>query len=390
MATTETPARKGILHSCRIQQSFPNATLVHFPEPISIRLGSERGYRLFFEPLDTLPHLLVAHDVRPGRTLVVTDTHVAEHYRGRLEQALVEAGWTPRTLILPPGETTKSNEHLQAIYDAALAWGIDRHTPVLALGGGVVGDLAGFAAATLLRGLPLVQIPTTLIAQVDSAIGGKTGINHDVGKNLIGAFHQPLFVCIDRSTLQTLPEREWTSGLAEVVKHALIADRALVARLEAEWQAVLDRSDTVVPEVIHRAAAIKASVVSEDEREAGRRAILNFGHTFGHAIERVAGYGTFTHGEAVALGMRAALYLSHVRHPELPLERADRLVQQIPVPPGLGELATTDLMDAMQADKKARAGSLRFVVLRSIGEAYVTGDVSTADVEAAWAFAGGT
>ena len=358
-----------------------------FPPSIDIDLGPERRYAIHFRPLHDVPTLLGQHGLRTGRCLVVTDEHVAAHYRSPLEEALQAAGWTPHGIVVPPGEQTKSAAHLQRIYDAALGWGLDRKTPLLALGGGVVGDLAGFAAATLLRGLPLVQLPTTLIAQVDSAIGGKTGINHAVGKNLIGAFHQPRFVCTDLSTLSSLPAREWTSGLAEVVKHALIADPDLFDFLERRWDDVLGRVPAVCEEMVVRAARIKAAVVSEDERESGRRAVLNFGHTFGHAIERTGGYGRFTHGEAVALGMRAALHLSHALHPEVPLERADRLVRRIPIHDDLSTLPTDQLTAAMASDKKVEAGTLRFVLLDHLGHAYVTPDVTPEQVEAAWAFA---
>ncbi len=354
--------------------------------PIRIALGEGRGYDVVFRPLEETPALMTAAGLRRGRCLVVTDANVAAHYRAPLEAALTAAGRRPRVLVLPPGEATKSPEHLQAIYDAALAWGIDRKTPVLALGGGVVGDLAGFAAATLLRGLPFIQLPTTLIAQVDSALGGKTGINHRLGKNLIGAFHQPVFVCADRRTLRTLPAREWTSGLAEVVKHALIADADLFAFLSERWEDVLAGAPEVVAEMVPRAARIKAEVVSEDEREHGRRAILNFGHTFGHAIERAAGYGQFTHGEAVALGMRAALFLSHRLHPGFPFAEADALVRRIPVPGGLSAYPVEALMQPMRLDKKAEAGTLRFVVLRDVGSAYVTDRVAPETVAEAWAF----
>lgn len=358
-------------------------------DPIPVTLGPDRRYAIQFRPLREVPALMKAAGLRRGRCLIVTDANVGRLYGEPLEAALLGAGWSPRTITVPPGESTKSLPHLQSIYDVALSWGIDRKTPVLALGGGVVGDLAGFAAATLLRGLPLVQVPTSLIAQVDSAIGGKTGINHVVGKNLIGAFHQPALVCADRSTLASLPEREWTSGLAEAVKHALIADVDLIGYLERHMPAILNRDTSVTDDLIYRAAAIKADVVGEDEKEAGRRAILNFGHTFGHAIERVAGYGEFTHGEAVALGMRAALYLSRCLHPDLPLERGDRLVSQIPVQGRLAALPTAQLMQAMRADKKADGKTLRFVVLRRLGEAYVTAEVQRDDVEAAWMFAKG-
>ncbi len=351
---------------------------------VRVELGPDRGYEVVFRPLEAVPRLMRAAGLRPGRCLLVTDETVEALYRPVLEKALQADGWHPLVIVLPPGETTKSPDHLRRIYDAALTFGIDRKTPVLALGGGVVGDLAGFAAATLLRGLPLVQLPTTLIAQVDSALGGKTGINHPLGKNLIGAFHQPALVCADLRTLTTLPERAWTSGLAEVVKHALIADADFVAFLEAHMDALLQRRADVVAEAVRRAAAIKAAIVSEDEKERGRRALLNFGHTFGHAIELVAGYGHFTHGEAVALGMRAALYLSHRLHPDLAFARAEALVRRLPVPAGLNTCRVDDLMNAMQRDKKVEAGTLRLVLLRRLGEAYVTPAATLEQIREAW------
>lgn len=354
---------------------------------ITITLPGDRSYPVRFAPLAAVPALLDDAGLRRGRCLVVTDANVAALHLPPLREALEKAGWTPRLLVLSPGEATKAPAPLQAIYDEALAWGIDRQTPLLALGGGVVGDVAGFAAATLLRGLPLVQLPTTLIAQVDSALGGKTGINHAQGKNLVGAFYQPKLVGADLSTLATLPEREWTSGLAEVVKHALIADVALFEFLETHTPAVLAREADAVAEMVPRAARVKAEIVSQDEREQGRRAILNFGHTFGHAIEREAGYGRFTHGEAVALGMKAALHLSHALHPDFPLARARALVEQIPIPAGYADLDRRALTEALQFDKKIEAGTLRFVVLRRLGAAYVTAAVDRALLDAAWSAA---
>lgn len=355
-------------------------------QSISVALPAGRDYAIRMASLADVPAILSETGIRPGSCLVVTDKHVATHYLGPLSKALADSAYSPTTIILPPGEATKSPSALQTIYDAALDAGIDRETPILALGGGVVGDLAGYAAATLLRGLPIVQLPTTLIAQVDSAIGGKTGINHAIGKNLIGAFHQPRVVIADLSTLNTLTEREWYSGLAEVVKHALIEDLELLALLEQQWPAILRRDADVVAEVVFRAAAVKAHIVAKDEREAGRRAVLNFGHTFGHAIERVAGYGRLTHGEAVALGMRAALRVSGTLHADLPVERADRLVGSIPTRHPPKDMPMDALMAAMRADKKVRAGALRLVLLRRLGEAYVTGGVPESDIHAAWAF----
>ncbi len=345
---------------------------------------AERSYDIRFQTLDSLPSLLGDLGWRAGRCLLISDENVAGLYTASMAEMLSHQGWSPVTITLPPGETTKSLEHLERVYDVGLSQGIDRGTPVLAVGGGVVGDLAGFAAATLLRGLPLIQVPTTLIAQVDSAIGGKTGINHAAGKNLIGAFYQPRLVLIDANVLRTLPEREWTSGLAEVVKHALIADESFFAFLEDRWTDVARRALDVVGPLVHRAAAVKARVVEQDERESGLRAILNFGHTFAHAIERAAGYGVFTHGEAVAAGMRAALHLSKRLQDGLDSERADRLVARIPIPPGLAALDVPSLMESMRSDKKALAGRLRFVLLDRIGHAYVTDQVDRRYVEESW------
>lgn len=355
-------------------------------KPISVELPGNRSYRLVFAPLHDLPIQLREAGLRPGKCLIITDTNVAGHYRNHLVSALHQDGWDPFVLALPPGEETKSPKPLQAIYDAALNWNIDRKTPVLALGGGVIGDLAGFAASTLLRGLPFVQIPTSLIAQVDSAIGGKTGINHSEGKNLIGSFYQPQLVHIDTKLLFTLPRREWTSGLAEAVKHALIADEAFFAWFEAEMLAILARDPRIVPDLVYRAATIKAHVVSEDEFENGNRALLNFGHTFGHAIEKSLGYGVLTHGEAVNVGMKAAIFMSRRFNRKLEHNRALNLINKIPSPAIPSTLGVTDVRRAMSSDKKKVLERLNFVLLKRIGEAYVTDDVTLSDVDNAIAF----
>lgn len=324
---------------------------------------------------------------RAQRCVVITDETVADLYGERLETALKRQQWTPRIITVPAGEESKSGERLSLLHDEILAWGIDRQVPVLALGGGVIGDLAGFAAATLLRGLPLIQIPTTLIAQVDSSIGGKTGINHPVGKNLIGAFHQPRFIATDPALLQSLPDREWFSGMAEVVKHALIADAALAEWLDDRWDKVAVRDEPTVHEMVRRAATVKVRIVEEDVMEHGQRALLNFGHTFGHAIERTAGYGAFTHGEAVAVGMKAALHLSARRHPQVDFSLAERLVSRIPITGDLDALSTAHLIQAMRFDKKSEAGSLRLVALRCVGAAEIVRGPDPALVEEAWSYA---
>lgn len=349
----------------------------------------QRSYTVHFRSLADVPSLMEAVGLTPGQCLLVTDENVAHHYQAPLVEDLSNAGWSVRSIILPPGEQTKSASSLHRLYDEALEWGIDRQTPVLALGGGVIGDLAGFAAATLLRGVPLVQLPTSLLAQVDASVGGKTAINHEMGKNLIGAFYQPELVCAAPDTLDTLPMREYTSGMAEVIKHALIRDPELFHLLETNLRPVMAREDReLISSVIERAVQVKAEVVRADEREQGKRAILNFGHTFAHALERVAGYGVFTHGEAVALGMRAALYLSHERHPEaLPRERLDDVIRGVPIEANPADVSFADLYAAMSADKKNTGDTIRFVLLERLGDAHLTGDVTKSDVRRAWQFA---
>lgn len=357
-------------------------------DPLTLAPGTGRPYTIHFRPLDDVPALMEAAGLQRRRCVLVTDENVADHYRRPLKEALRRAGWQTRTLVISPGEASKSAAALQRIYDTALGWGIDRETPVLALGGGVVGDLAGFAAATLLRGVPLVHLPTSLLAQVDSSIGGKTGINHATGKNLIGTFYQPTLVVTDVQTTETLPQREWISGLAEVLKHALIAAPELFAFLEKHLPIIAaQRPSELISPMIRKAAQVKVDVVSEDVHEQGRRAILNFGHTFGHALEREAGYGVFTHGEAVALGMRAGLYLSHQQQPSFPLERTDALVRALPLQGDPSTLSMETLRNAMQSDKKNREGTVRIVLLDAIGHAFVSDAPPTPALHAAWEFA---
>jgi 3-dehydroquinate synthase len=306
-----------------------------------------------------------------GRCAVVTSETVGALYLPALEASLRAAGFEPTVVTVPDGEAHKSRETLGRIYDHLLPLGIDRRTALVALGGGVVGDLTGFAAATLLRGVPVVQVPTTLLAQVDAAIGGKTAIKHPAGKNLIGAFHQPLLVVADVATLATLPARELLAGLAEVVKYGVIGDAELFGRLEAQGPALLARDlDALVP-VVAASARQKAAVVAADEHEVGgERAVLNFGHTVGHALEAVSDYRRYLHGEAVAVGMVAAARVSHA----LDIcdadvgARIERLLRELGLPTAVpSELRTPALAAAMQRDKKARGGRIRFVAVESIG-----------------------
>ena len=362
------------------------------PPAVTVDLPDGRGYAVHFEPLAHAPRLLREVGLAAGPALVVTDETVGALYLDALCDALAAEGWAPQTHRVPAGETSKSVDHYADVMGWALGHAPTRQTPLLALGGGVVGDLAGFVAATLLRGVPLVHLPTTVISQVDSAIGGKTGINHAAGKNLIGAFKRPLLVLADPATLHTLSERDVRSGLAEAVKHALITEGELADRIERSWPRLLDRDEDVLARLVRDAAEVKAHVVMADEYETGTRAFLNFGHTFGHAIEQVTGYGTFTHGEAVALGMRAALHLSaslvagEVAADLGAFEASDRVAARIPTP-SLRDASVDALMDAMQTDKKRGAEGIRFVVLDAPGTPRLARDVPEAFVRAAWAYA---
>lgn len=374
--------------------SFPGLERTTYQVPkqtsdlaLVVDLKDNNSYPIHFKPLSSVPDLMDRHGLQPGRVLLITDDHVGPLYAEPLLTLLSGSDWKPRVLTLPSGESTKSLAHLSDIYDVSLAWNIDRTTPVLALGGGVIGDIAGFAASTLLRGLPLVQLPTSLLAQVDSSIGGKTGINHELGKNLVGTFYQPVFVCSDANTLTTLPDREWIGGLAEVIKHALIADSDFLTWLDEHLDLLLGRDESTVGTMITRAARIKANIVSKDERDLGLRATLNFGHTFAHALEKVSGYGHFTHGEAVFVGMKAAIALSAQNNPKLDVNRPASVFARLPVPSIPSFLEFGQLLDAMKLDKKRASGKMRFVLLRTIGEAYVSSEIEEKDVESAWAAA---
>ena len=384
MAILPEYARLDISLPGRTTPSLARMLIHNTSKPIRLRLPEKRSYDIEFGSYDALPVSLRVHNMRVGKCLIVTDQNVARLYATTIEGILNADGWETMVLVLPVGEQTKSEEHLKAIYDAALSWGIDRQTPIFAIGGGVIGDLAGFAAATLLRGIPIVQIPTTLIAQVDSALGGKTGINHELGKNLIGAFHQPSLVFTNPQALYTLSQRDWHSGLAEVVKHALIADSSFFEWIADDLARIVARDPAVVTPLVYRAASIKATVVSKDERESGVRALLNYGHTFGHALENAAGYGVFTHGEAVTIGMEAALFLSRRYNRKVDHIRAGKVLEQLPRPEWPAGLSVQSLIDAMATDKKKVGADLKFVLLKEIGRAYVASGVTSSDIESAW------
>lgn len=309
--------------------------------------------------------------------LIVTNTTVGPLYAAQLERALSGRYAQVHTVALPDGEAYKTWESLNLIFDALLGHGCDRKTVLFALGGGVVGDMTGFAAATYMRGVPFVQVPTTLLAQVDSSVGGKTAINHPLGKNMIGAFYQPLKVVCDLETLQTLPPRELAAGLAEVIKYGPIADIDFLAWLEAHMDALLARDAAALAHVVKRSCEIKAWVVGQDERESGLRAILNFGHTFGHAIESGLGYGAWLHGEAVACGMVMAAQLS-LRLGLVDMffvNRLTHLIRQAGLPTQGPVLSAQDnagrYLELMRLDKKSDAGEIKFVLIDQPGRAVV-------------------
>jgi 3-dehydroquinate synthase len=302
--------------------------------------------------------------------LIVTNGTVAPLYLDSLRDNL--GGKSVATIELPDGEEFKTVATMQSILDELVAVRANRDTTVIALGGGVVGDIAGFAAACYMRGVAFIQVPTTLLAQVDSSVGGKTGVNHDKGKNLIGAFHQPGVVLIDTDTLSTLPERELAAGLAEVIKYGAITDPDFFEWLEANVDALLALDADALATAIGRSCELKAEVVAEDEREAGRRAILNFGHTFGHAIEHCQGYGDWLHGEAVAVGMLMAAELSGIRSDDT--ARLKRLTAAAGLPTEPPKAGSAALLSAMGMDKKVVGKTIRFVLLKSLGEAFVSGD----------------
>jgi 3-dehydroquinate synthase len=321
-----------------------------------------------------------------GKAVIVTSDALAPLFLERLKRALASAGAQTLEVIVEAGEQAKRWESVERICDAMLAARCGRDSLVVALGGGVVGDLAGFAAAVYQRGVPFVQVPTSLLAQVDSSVGGKTGINHARGKNMIGAFHQPLAVIADVAVLGTLPERELSAGLAEVVKHGFILDAEFAAWLEENIEQLRAREVPALVHAVRRSCEIKAEVVARDERESEDiRALLNFGHTFGHAIEAGTGYGTWLHGEAVGTGMVMAAELSSragmLARPGV--ERVRKLVARAGLPVEGPALAAERYLELMSVDKKASGGKLRFIVLETIGRAVLRGGLEEAWIRGA-------
>ena len=314
---------------------------------------------------------------RSASAMVVSNETVAPLYAKRLIEALAPRFGQVHQVVLPDGEEHKNWQTLQLIFDALLEYGCDRNTVLFALGGGVVGDMTGFAAASYMRGVPFVQVPTTLLAQVDSSVGGKTAINHPLGKNMIGAFYQPQLVVCDLDALKTLPDRELSAGLGEIIKYGPIADMAFLSWLEANLDALLAKDPAALAHAVQRSCEIKAWVVGQDERESGLRAILNFGHTFGHAIESGLGYGEWLHGEGVGCGMVMAAHLSQRlgRVDSAFVQRLTTLIARAGLPVKGPVLSATDnagrYLELMRIDKKSEAGEIRFVVIDGPGQAAV-------------------
>ncbi|GAB4313893.1 MAG: 3-dehydroquinate synthase [Candidatus Zixiibacteriota bacterium] len=338
--------------------------------------------------LDKLPELLKSAQ-RYHRCELVTDHNVDAILGERLVRCLRRAGWTTHKTVLPAGERIKSERTIKSLHDAWFDRGVDRYTTVIALGGGTIGDATGYAAATFMRGVPLWQVPTTIIGQVDSALGGKVGINHQRGKNLIGAFYQPSGVVIDPMALRTLPPRERRSGLAEVIKYGVIADAALFRRCEGavdDWLA----GDTSIPtSTLLACVRIKLRVVEADEADHGLRHHLNFGHTLGHAIERWGGYRRYKHGEAVAMGMVAAGWMAHQRRrlTAHDFARLEQVCRKLYPPRITAPERLSDISQYLQSDKKRMAGTLRWVLPRGIGRVGIVDDVASREINGALRYA---
>lgn len=316
-----------------------------------------------------------------GDVYIITNPPVDRLYGAIVRDAVGRAGATVHTIIVPDGETSKDFARLHQVYDEMLRNGAQRKTPLIALGGGVIGDLGGFAAATLMRGIPFIQVPTTLLSQVDSSVGGKTAVNHPLGKNLIGVFYQPNLVFIDIDTLSTLPREEFLSGMAEVLKYGIVLDLALFELLENKRKEILDQNREELVTIIKRSVQIKADVVRQDEREAGLRSVLNFGHTIGHAVERLVGYGSIRHGEAVAKGMAFSANLSHKMGIISPKDR-DRIIDLLSAygfDLSIPRFGHADYRQALMVDKKSDGTTINFVLSGGIGR-FILKNISVLDI----------
>ncbi|WP_252061022.1 3-dehydroquinate synthase [Acinetobacter sp. AHP123] len=343
-------------------------------QTLHVELG-ERRYPIFIgSQLD--PKQLLEPYIHGQQVMIVSNETVAPLYLSHYQEALKSLGKTVATCILSDGEKYKDIQHLNLIFDALLEAGFNRDCTVLALGGGVIGDMAGFASACFQRGVYFVQVPTTLLSQVDSSVGGKTGINHPLGKNMLGAFQQPQVVLADMAQLNTLPDRELSAGLSEVIKYALLGDADFLVWLEQNMDGLIGRDADLLAEAVYRSCAHKARIVANDEKEQGERALLNLGHTFGHAIESYLGYGTWLHGEAVATGMVMAADLSQrlgwISSDDV--ERTKKIIQRANLPISCPKIPLDEFLGYMAHDKKVLNGQLRLVLLKQLGQAVITKD----------------
>lgn len=341
-------------------------------QTLYVELG-DRRYPIFIGS-DLNPQTLLEPYIQGKQVMIVSNSTVAPLYLKHYQTAIEALGKQVATCILPDGEKYKDIQHLNLIFDALLEAGFNRDCTVLALGGGVIGDMAGFASACFQRGVYFIQVPTTLLSQVDSSVGGKTGINHPLGKNMIGAFQQPQVVLADMSQLKTLPDRELSAGLAEVIKYALLGDIEFLGWLEQHMDALVARDPVLLAEAVYRSCAHKARIVANDEKEQGERALLNLGHTFGHAIESYLGYGEWLHGEAVATGMVMAADLSHrmgwISADDV--ERTKRIISRAQLPIVCPKIPLNDFLGFMAHDKKVLNGQLRLVLIQRLGQAIIT------------------
>ena len=361
----------------------PSAAAAGLPKPrLSVDLG-DRSYPIYIGRGLLEEGRVISQHIVGKQVLIVTNTTIAPLYLAKIRRAL--AGFAVSEVILPDGEQFKTLDTLNLIFDTLLRDRHNRTTTLIALGGGVIGDMTGFAAACYQRGVAFIQVPTTLLSQVDSSVGGKTGVNHPLGKNMIGAFYQPKAVVIDTASLTTLADRELSAGMAEVIKYGLIADEEFLVWIEKNMLSLLACDQDSLAYVIQRSCEIKADVVAKDEKEGGLRAILNLGHTFGHAIETAQGYGTWLHGEAVGAGMVMAVDLS-ARLGQLTaadVERVRQIMLSAKLPVLSPETMTTEsYLEHMQVDKKVLDGRIRLVLLERLGKAMVTSDITREQIEA--------
>lgn len=349
---------------------------------IAIDLG-EKGYSVYLG-YDLLPgRVAELSDLSQEKTVfIISDTQVYGYYGERLEDLLVKEGYNPLSYLLQPGEAAKTWDNVGKIVEVMLKKNLSRKTPLLALGGGVVGDLAGFVAAIYRRGMPLIQIPTTLLAQVDSSVGGKVAVNHSVGKNMLGTFYQPREVWADLATLATLPQREWRAGLAEVLKYALLWDRGFFNYLQENAQLILKRDPAIILSMIEQCILIKAEIVRQDERDEGLRNILNLGHTFGHALEKATGFKEYLHGEAVAIGIVAAFCLAEALQMISPAEVQEvlSLMREWELPLKFPRVKVDDVLTYLQSDKKVEKGQIHFILPVRIGKVQVKTNISLEQV----------